>query len=101
MKWISADYIKELMKNDRLMQGNAEYILWEHEVDRRVDAMPTIDPVKHGRWVPWKWYTSKSHDSWTDEWKCSECGYQFADKDWCYCPNCGARMDGGIDGETD
>ena len=43
MKWISADYIKELMKNDRLMQGNAEYKLWEQEVDKRVDAMPSID----------------------------------------------------------
>ena len=43
MKWISADYIKELMKNDRLMQGNAEYELWKQEVDKQVDAMPSIE----------------------------------------------------------
>ena len=43
MKWISADYIKALMKNDRLMQGNAEYKLWEQEVEKKVDAMPSID----------------------------------------------------------
>jgi hypothetical protein len=43
MKWISADYIKALMKNDRLMQGNAEYELWKQEVDKKVDAMPSID----------------------------------------------------------
>lgn len=49
MKWISADYIKELMKNDRLMQGNAECKLWEQEVDKRVDAMPSIDLVRCGK----------------------------------------------------
>lgn len=45
-RWISADYIKALMKNDRLMQGNAEYKLWEQEVEKKVDAMPTIDIVR-------------------------------------------------------
>ena len=46
MKWISADYIKVLMKSDRLMQGNAEYELWKQEVDKKVDAMPFIDIVR-------------------------------------------------------
>lgn len=43
MKFISADYIKAWMKNDRLMQGNAEYELWKQEVDKQVDAMPSIE----------------------------------------------------------
>ena len=43
MRWINADYIKALMKNDRLMKGNAEYKLWEQEVDKLVDAMPSIE----------------------------------------------------------
>ena len=31
--------------------------------------------------------------------KCSECGTHVdnAGTDWCYCPNCGARMDGGTE----
>lgn len=47
-KYISAEYIKILMKNDRLMQGNAEYTLWEQKVERIVDTMPTIDIVHCG-----------------------------------------------------
>ena len=43
MKYIRADYIKALMKNDRIMQGNCEYELWKQEVDRCVDAMPSIE----------------------------------------------------------
>ena len=86
MKWISADYIKELMKNDRLMQGNAEYKLWEQEVDRRVDAMPgIIDPVKHGRWNVVDFEEPR-------RWGCSECHVLSWDTSR-YCPNCGARMD--------
>ena len=43
MKYISADYIKAIMKGDRLMQGNCEYELWKQEVDKKVDAMPSIE----------------------------------------------------------
>ena len=39
-RYIDADYIKALMINDRLMQGNCEYELWIREVDRQVDSMP-------------------------------------------------------------
>lgn len=46
MKYISADYIKAVMKGDRLMQGNCEYELWKQEVDKKVDAMPSIDIVR-------------------------------------------------------
>ena len=42
-RWINADYIKEVMKGDRLMQGNCEYELWKQEVDKKVDAMPSIE----------------------------------------------------------
>lgn len=70
-----------------------------------VNKMPTIDaePVRHGRWT-------KSEDDWNcmTTITCSECH-----EEWCfeteedvsllnyrYCPNCGAKMDGGDnDGE--
>lgn len=64
----------------------------------QTEKMPTVDPVKHG------------HDTQEDGYfHCSECGYGVADvyessmsavyvfehgKEWNYCPNCGARMDG-------
>lgn len=77
--------------------------LWDKaEVERRNDIVsvlanyitpclvgtPTIDPVKHGKWIE-KYGT----------WYCSECdktGYKgyIPAKPSDYCPNCGARMDG-------
>ena len=45
-KYISAELIKDLMKHDRFMQGNAEWVMWQQEVDRRVDNMPSIDIVR-------------------------------------------------------
>lgn len=60
-----------------------------------IDEMPTIDPVKHGRWV------GTEFDGYADgypvfyEWACSNCGCVFEDDEptYNYCPNCGARMD--------
>ena len=51
-KWISDAYIKRLLQNNRLLQGNCEYKLWEQEVKNTVDAMPSIDIVfcKECRW---------------------------------------------------
>lgn len=46
MKWISADYIKALMKNDRLIQGNCECQIWEQAVEKLVDSLPLIDIVQ-------------------------------------------------------
>ena len=63
------------------------------DFDTIVDLQPTIDaePIKHGRWIeigrPW--------------YECSECGERTAvvnlngEVVWNYCPNCGAKMDGG------
>ena len=54
-----------------------------------VDRQPTIDPVKHGRWVGGK-----------GEMECSACGeLALFDEANCqyitpYCSFCGARMDG-------
>ena len=51
-----------------------------------VDAAPTIDPVKHGKWIADK-YTKK----------CSECESTYWMREgnaWNYCPNCGARNGG-------
>ena len=73
-------------------------------VDRGdIEAAPTIDPVKHGRWIPGR-EISKTYigDCCVgidyEDWRCSECGdvYQQPDKPkWKHCPNCGAKMDEG------
>lgn len=62
-----------------------------------IDSEPAADvaPVRHGRWVSVPHKLARV---------CSVCNrdepYKFADIDtdvYDYCPNCGARMDGGAD----
>lgn len=62
---------------------------------------PTVDavPVVHGRWI----YNT---DDFTPAHRCSACGYNkpmiagegVSQGAMNYCPNCGAKMDGGTDG---
>ena len=68
-------------------------------IDRRIQRVPAADvqPVRHGRWI---W----DEANWWH--KCSACGMTFGYDDIYelfdhgfqlanYCPNCGAKMDGG------
>jgi len=57
---------------------------------RIIESMPTIDPVKHGRWIE-----HKGGDDYIGYpiYECSECGYDAGETATNYCPNCGARMD--------
>lgn len=54
-----------------------------------LESLPTIDPVKHGRWVMQG-----------TAYGCSLCGEGAIHPFHNYCPNCGARMRGEED-ETD
>ena len=54
---------------------------------------PTIEaePVKHGRWefeVGMNFYKERN---------CPVCKKRIESNFWSYCPNCGAKMDGGTD----
>ena len=56
------------------------------------DVVKVFAPVVHGRWIA-------SHDNFC---ACSICKYPvyFVEAGWNqtnYCPNCGAKMDGGVD----
>ena len=59
-----------------------------------ITESPTVDAVEvvHGRW---EWDTE-------DIYKCSNCTEKshvkevMGQPDWDYCPNCGAKMDGGV-----
>lgn len=66
-----------------------------------VNAIPAADvaPVVHGRF-------EDSSDEWfgTDVYTCSKCRESYVlvegtpkENLWNYCPNCGAKMDGGAD----
>ena len=61
-----------------------------------IENFPVADvvPVVHGRWI------SKNPHGYEWVFVCSNCdyvdGYPFNDRPN-YCPNCGAKMDGGIE----
>lgn len=62
---------------------------YEEAVEEAIDIIrdaPTIDVVKHGRWM----YTDDMYETLF----CSRCGYDTKDYiEYLYCPMCGARMD--------
>ena len=63
---------------------------------------PTVDavPVVHGRWIDA--YPDIEPNPMFMYGICSECGFeQGISKYLNYCPNCGAKMDGGKDDEAD
>lgn len=60
-------------------------------VKNAIDRQPTIDPVKHGKWL---------NDSGYDDWYCSECGFEInydgeyptEYDNFRFCGCCGAEM---------
>lgn len=56
----------------------------QSDIEFNLSMMPTIDPVRHGRWI----------DLPGGNVYCTECGEQF-DYRANYCPECGSKMDGG------
>lgn len=62
-------------------------------------SVPTaeVEPVRHGKWIG-------ASISGIDHYRCTECGEYIesvwtSNFDYRYCPNCGARMDGGSNDE--
>ena len=61
-------------------------------IDEMMDDTIEGEPVKHGRWI-WK-----PIDERTSQLFCSVCeGGDGACETHRYCPNCGAKMDGGVE----
>ena len=85
------EYIKRSELHGLLRSGCYGHNINSSEVHAVIDKIPSADvaPVKHGRWEK--------------QIQCSECGWYFEDDVliepmlvfFNYCPNCGARMDGG------
>ena len=64
-----------------------------------LDRQPTVDAVRHGIWI--KKAGGKQCDcSVCGTWFDNTCNYDIR-KDWNYCPNCGAKMDDKMDGESE
>lgn len=83
---------------------SADYTMgFERAMDIVSKALPlNVAIVKHGSWIDVQWL---DYDEYL---KCSECGAMvrldsFFDDigNLNYCPNCGAKMDEGVDNETD
>lgn len=71
----------------------ADYCAGWNGLIRLLEKAPTVDavPVVHGRWNNMDGYKTRK--------VCSECGWDVPEygKFYSYCPNCGAKMDGGVD----
>lgn len=61
---------------------------FKHDV---ADA-PTIDPVKHGKWIEHEW-AEIIEGNLVSNYECSQC-HGWAREKTDYCPHCGARMRG-------
>ena len=66
-----------------------------YAIDMIEDATASdVAPVVHGRWV--SWVNKVGYLVW-----CSECNKHNNTEKTHYCPNCGAKMDGGDSDEAD
>lgn len=85
MRLIDADLLKKQMESVcmGIMAGTDSY----DAPLKTIDDAPTIDPVKHGEWIP------RITAMGTMIFRCSAC-QKFNDVHWAYCPQCGAMMDG-------
>lgn len=109
-EYIDRETLRKILENWRDAHADAddeqgcgllEDVIWE------VDAQPAADvaPVVHGRW---EWFDEETGTPFTGYerewgWRCSHCKHElpddYDDPDYRpmldYCPNCGAKMDGG------
>ena len=86
----------DLFPNDTLEWDTYFGYIAPHFARRMIEELPSAQPVRHGKWI----FGSTLGHSWM---KCSECCVSQDGQTLCfsYCPNCGTRMDGECDNETD
>lgn len=97
VEWIKRIPLKDLSDGLGLCR-----VIMEEDFKRTIRTIPAgtlidVAPVVHGRW-------EDSIDEWfgTDVYTCSKCRESYVLVEgtpkqnlWHYCPNCGAKMDGG------
>ena len=93
MRLIDADALKRLgYKLTRTYPKDSQTMVYE---TKNIDDIPTIDPVRHGRWV-------REYDTATAMLMCSVCEGRVIEsvfynatgtKGRSFCPYCGAKME--------
>ena len=85
MRLIDADDLITQMESDAEQMESMAFKFATYAAINEARHAPTVEPErKTGHWI----------EHYGDS-KCSECGYELKIYDTNYCPNCGARMDGG------
>lgn len=74
-----------LIDADKLMENKFKNDISYNAFCNLVKRQPSIDAVKHGRWIPVDWAEPRRYG-------CSECHRMVWELEN-YCPSCGARMD--------
>ena len=86
---------KEYQERLRMLDYCGDTVAWN--IGNAIKAVPAavVAEVRHGRWeFP---IFADSDNELDPRVKCSECGeIEMAFARWKYCPNCGAKMEGGI-----
>ena len=83
--------------------GSVDYGFGASNIRDLVNSIPAADvaPVVHGCFEP----CFDENGNWRQGFaKCSNCGKEYYAQvinHFCYCSNCGAKLDGGADRETD
>jgi hypothetical protein len=98
VRLIDANAFSEQYGNYYAEQGPAEGFIGT--VGDLIDKQPTIEgePVRHGRWIPTEYDGYADGYPVYDAFECSECGHEHNGEEdtlTAFCPDCGAKMDGG------
>ena len=94
-----AEYIEREALRDTLYDADAITM----SGDKILNQFPGADvaPVRHGRWVDRIVDENEVIQPWMERYYCSEC-LEGGNQSWFkFCPNCGAKMDGGDGDEVD
>lgn len=80
MRLIDADKTYEVLTDHYHQRTELQHMALKEALNR----VPTVEPVKHGRW---EWI-----GGYGPQYRCSEC-IMCAERRTKYCPYCGAKMD--------
>ena len=90
------DLIRRAAMFDAMREEEFQTFVPLDEIDAVIDKIPAVDaePVRHAKWDP----TNDDNKK-----RCSRCDIihliaQYPHGQANYCPNCGAKMDGGVKG---
>ena len=94
----------ECINRDEFIEAVKDIPMWGSAAAMLADSIPAADvaPVVHGRWIHSRYEDCSEQFELV---KCSQCNHEaYAMAIYVhggnYCPNCGAKMDGGADHEA-